>query len=96
MRRAARTDNNQKDIVSALRKIPGVTIELDHDDFLLGFKGKTYWIEIKNPDTVSKKTGKILESKKKKSQKKLEKKWTGHYAICVYLDDVLREIGLLS
>jgi len=28
------TDTNEKDIVSALRKIPGVTVETGHDDII--------------------------------------------------------------
>ncbi|KKK84038.1 hypothetical protein LCGC14_2787400, partial [marine sediment metagenome] len=52
-------DSNQREIVKSLRKIPGITVELNHHDFLLGYKGKTYWFEIKNSDCVSPKTGEI-------------------------------------
>jgi len=93
-RRAAKIDSNQPDIVSALRKIHGVTVELNHDDILVGYKGLTYWFEIKTPDCVSNKTGLILESAKKDSQKKLEKEWCGHYRIVSCIDDILSDIGL--
>ena len=64
-RQAAKIDANQPDIVKDLRKIKGVTVELNHDDILVGYKGITYWYEIKTPESVSKQTGLILESAKK-------------------------------
>ena len=93
-RRAARTDNNQNEIVDALRKIHGITVELNHDDILLGYKKKTYWFEIKNSDAVSKKTGEILNSKIKQSQHKLKAEWTGHYSIVSSLDEILAEVNI--
>jgi len=90
--RPDKPDANQNDIVKALRKIPGVTVELGHDDILVGYKGKTYWYEIKNPDTRSKKTGKILDSKKKKHQIELENGWEGHYKLITDLNEILEDI----
>ena len=58
------------------------------------FKGKTFWYEIKNPNTVSKKTGKILDSAKKKTQIQLEHDWKGHYKIVSSLDEILEEIKI--
>jgi hypothetical protein len=95
-RQAAKIDANQPDIVKALRKINGVTVELNHDDILVGYQGKTFWFEIKTPDCVSKKTGLILESEKKDSQKRLEKEWRGHYRIVSNVDEILSDIGLLK
>lgn len=94
MRRAARTDLNQNSIVNALRNIPGVTVALKHDDILVGYRGRTYWYEIKNSDAVSRKTGKIRESEKKKSQKALESVWTGHYKIVSSLLEISNDIGV--
>lgn len=93
-RQAARVDDNQGDIVKLLRSLPGVTVQTGMDDILVGHAGKTYWFEIKNPDTVSKNTGKILESAKKKSQKKLESEWKGHYRICSNVFEILKDIGI--
>lgn len=92
MRRAAKTDNNQTAIVNALLEIPGVTVEVGHDDILVGSNGRTYWYEIKSDLAVSKKTGQILDSQKKKSQKKLEAEFTGHYRIVSRIDEILSEI----
>lgn len=91
-RRKDKVDENQKEIVKALRKIPGISVEVGHDDILVGRNGKTYWFEIKSPDAVSKKTGKIKESEKKDDQKRLEAEWTGHYKIVHSIDQILDEI----
>jgi hypothetical protein len=94
-RYAARCDTNQSEIVKALRSIPGVTVETGKDDLLVGFKGRTYWIELKAGGAVSKKTGRVLESAKKQSQKKLETTWTGHYQIVANFDEILQAIGII-
>jgi len=91
-RRAAKIDSNQPGIVEALRAIPGVTVNLGHDDIIVGYRGQTYWYEIKEPGAVSKKTGEIRESEKKQSQKDLEAKWKGHYKIIWSIDQILAEI----
>lgn len=93
-RRAAKVDANQPEIVKALRKIPGVTVQTGHDDILVGHMGKTFQIEIKEPQCVSKKTGLLLESALKPSQIDLRDNWTGHYAICWTLEQILVVIGL--
>lgn len=93
-RRAAKIDSNQPMIVEKLRGIPGVSVEVNHDDILVGYLGRTYWYELKSPDKRSSKTGKILESAKKDSQKKLERGWKGHYLIVSSLDEILKDIGI--
>jgi len=95
-RRAAKIDSNQPEIVEALRKINGVTVELNHDDILVGYNDFTYWFEIKTPESVSKITGLILESAKKESQMKLEREWRGHYRIVSNIDEILSDIGLIT
>jgi len=77
-RRKDRIDKNQNDIVTQLRCIPGVTVEVGHDDILVGFKGRNYWFEIKSEDKIGK-SGKPYNLKE--SQRKLLKSWTGHYDI---------------
>lgn len=83
-RQAARIDANQPEIVDTLRKIPGVKVELSHDDILVGYKGKTYWFEIK----VSEK------AKKKDSQLELEQNWPGHYKIVWDIEQIFNELGI--
>ena len=91
---AANVDANQPGIVEELRKF--CSVEVNHDDILVGYQGKTYWYEIKAEDAVSKKTGLILESKKKDSQKRLEKEWAGHYKIVSSLNEILTDMGVIQ
>jgi len=92
-RKAARIDENQPKIVEELRK-RGMSVEVDHDDILVGYRGKTYWFEIKDPEkALSKKTGKINDSAKKKSQKILEQTWKGHYRIVHCIEQILEDIN---
>lgn len=93
-RRADKIDTNQPDIVKALRQIPGVTVVTGHDDILVGYQGVTRWYEIKTPESVSKRTGRILESAKKQSQKDLENEFTGHYRIVFHVEQILADLGL--
>lgn len=95
MRRAAKVDNNQKQIMDALRQITSVTVEPGHDDLLVGYHGKTYWFEIKSERAVSKRTGLVREKSKKESQIKLEANWKGHYSIVSTLDEILSEMGVI-
>lgn len=91
-RYSARTDNNEAEIVAALRKL-GYQVETGHDDIIVSANNLNYWYEIKDPKHVSKKTGLINESAKKPSQIRLEKEWKGHYKIVSSLDEILKEIG---
>lgn len=93
-RRAAKIDKNQPEIVKALRAIPGVSVQVSMDDILVGHNGINYWYELKEPDTVSKKTGEIRDSAIKPSQHKLRDEWQGHYSIVSALDEILKEIGI--
>ena len=91
MRRAKRIDSNQPEIVKTLKQIPGVTVALDHDDILVGYKGSTYWFECKSPDQLGK-DGKVRPSALKESQKKLLATWTGHYRVVTAVDEIIDEI----
>jgi hypothetical protein len=92
-RRAAKIDNNQKEIVDHLREIPGVSVAVEHDDILVGRNGRNYWFEVKNPDCANK-AGKVRDSAIKPSQWKLLDEWKGHYQIITKLDEILKAIGL--
>ena len=84
-RRRAKVDSNQAGIVKALRALPGVSVELGMDDFLVGYKGQTFWVELKEE-------GK--ESKTTPYQKELLERWTGHYIVTSSLDEILETIGI--
>jgi len=91
-RYAAKIDKNQPEIVNALRNIPGVSVQVGMDDIIVGYKKRSYWFEIKEPETVSKKTGEVMASKIKPSQHKLLETWTGHYSVVWNIDQILAEI----
>ena len=90
----AKTDKNQNQIVGELRHL-GFDVEINHDDILIGKYGLTGWYEIKNPDKISKKTGKIRESAIKPDQKRLRAEWKGHYKIVSSLEEILEDFKLL-
>lgn len=91
-----RTDKNQDAIVEALLEIPGVSVDKGHDDILVGYKGKNYWLELKNPDVISKVTGQPIPSKIRKSQYKIRGTWCGQYDIVWTLDQILKIIGIVK
>lgn len=80
----AKNDTNQPEIVKALRKVPGVSVETGHDDILVGYDGKTYFYEIKETP----------KSTVKDSQYRLIKEFTGHYRFCFSVQDILQDIGI--
>ena len=92
-RRAQKVDKSQEPIARALEQL-GVSVERGHDDLLIGWAGKTYWVEIKNPDAVSRKTGQIRPSELTDSEKERLMHWKGSYHICWSLEQVLKVIGL--
>ena len=92
-RRAARVDENQSDLVKALRRIPGVTVEVGHDDILVGHKEETYWFEVKRQDEV-RRDGTLKARALKNSQKRLSREWSGHYRVVWSLEQILEDIGL--
>jgi hypothetical protein len=90
--RGDRIDNNQNEIVKQLRQIPGISVEVGHDDILVGYRGKTYWYEIKDPDTVSPKTKEVRPSAITESEKKRRDTFKGHYEIVWNIDQIISEI----
>lgn len=95
-RYANKVDANQAHIVTTLRGIPGVTVEVDHDDILVGYQGRTYWYEIKDPDKTLKKDGTWRMGALKASQIKLLNGWQGHYQIVTDVDQILDDMGIVS
>jgi len=94
-RQAAKVDKCQEEIVKRLRSIPGITVAPGHDDLLIGRNGRTYWIELKNPDVI-KKSGGFKSGALKNSQIDLVNNWQGHYKICWTIEQILYEIGLIK
>jgi hypothetical protein len=88
----ANTDKNQSEIVEKLRQIPGMSVELNHDDILVGFRGLSFWYELKSDNAISKKTGEILESHIEPDQERILKTWRGHYKIVSSFDEIFKDI----
>lgn len=78
MRRAAKVDANQPEVVEGLRKIPGVSVEVlsrvgeGVPDILVGYAGFNFLFEIKNPDVPK------SDQKLTPDQAEWHGKWKGH------------------
>ena len=87
-----RTDDNQKQVVSELRKLGisvAVTSDLGHGfpDLVIGYKGLNFLIELKD--------GKKPPSKRKRTQdqKDFQHDWSGWYAVACSLHEILYYIN---
>ena len=94
MRRAARTDQNHDEIVKALRQV-GATVQslaavgAGVPDLLVGFRGQTFLVEIKNPEKSP------SERQLTPAQKIWHHCWTGGpLAVVETVEDVLKLIGI--
>jgi len=90
-RRADKVDSNQSQVVKELRKL-GYSVVTNMDDLIVGHAGRTYWYELKQPESRSKKTGLILDSYKKPGQIELEKTFQGHYRVVTCTEDILEDL----
>jgi Holliday junction resolvase len=90
MRLAARTDTNQAEIVSGLRKL-GIGVVCLHmvgknvPDLLVGFRGHNYLFEVKSE-----------RGKLSKGQQKFMDTWPGQAAVIRDVMDALRELGAID
>jgi len=88
VRRKARIDSNQPEIVKALRQI-GATVATTHmmgrgfPDIIIGFKGKNYLAEIKD--------GSLVPSKRKLTDDELEfhTMWQGQIHVINSVDEAI-------
>lgn len=91
MRKKARVDANQKEIVQQLRKLD-VSVLHTHQlgkgapDLILGYRNENFLIELKD--------GSKVKSRQKLTPDELEfqEKWQGNYAVCNSLEQVLSVI----
>lgn len=92
--RARKVDRNQSDLVSLMRRIPGIKVKPTHmvgdgfTDVVVGFRGRTYLFEIKDPSQPPSKRRLTPD------EQKFHQEWTGHIAVIETIDDVLRELNL--
>ncbi len=94
MRRAARTDANQTEIVEALRAV-GATVAITSmigdgfPDIVVGYRGENYMIEIKD--------GSKPPSKQQLTpdEKKFHNIWRGKIDIVISVDEALEIVGAI-
>ena len=91
-RYAARIDDNQTEIVSALRKV-GATVAISsavgcgYPDLTVGFRGRNYLIEIKDGNKVA------SAQKLTPDQVTWHDRWRGQVAVANSIDEALKVIG---
>jgi hypothetical protein len=86
-----RKDENQKDLVSELIAV-GCSVYVMHApaDLLVGYRGKTYLFEVKDPNKVPSKR------KLTKAQLSFRETWRGHYTKIETSEDAMRDMGVLQ
>ncbi len=92
--RHGRIDNNQRDLVRQIRKIPGCTVQSLADcgagvpDLLIGYNGKCYLAEIKD--------GSKPPSKRKLTpdQIRWHNAWHGQVAVVTNIQQVYEMLGI--
>lgn len=84
-----KVDANQPEIVKQLRAIPGVQVEVDKDDILVGYKGVNYWFEIKDPEKTLKADGSFKAGALKDCQIELLASWPGQYDVVTSFEQIL-------
>lgn len=81
-RYAKRRDENEPEIVRALRDIGASIKRLDDIDLLVGWRGRNFLLEIKT-----------ARGPLKDSQENMVRSWRGQYEIVRSVDEALRAIG---
>lgn len=90
--RGRRTDSNQSAIVTALRAVGATVVDLSAvgrgvPDLLVGFRGQTYLLEVKN---------KLGRNRTTADQEVFYEWWRGTPAVIVYTtDDALKAIDAI-
>jgi hypothetical protein len=87
----SRKDKNQDEIVEALEDVGASVCKATQlgggaPDLLVGFRGRNYFIEVKNPDT-----GYDLSPK----QERWHADWRGHVYVARTVDEALTAIGAI-
>lgn len=96
-RRAQRRDENEPEIVSALRSA-GATVEMwDVVDLVVGYRNKTYLLEVTNPDRILK-SGKVGARDRERKQKQADwrRVWMGHAVEVTNVSGALEAIGAID
>lgn len=88
-RRAARRDGNEPAIVSALEAAACDVVKISTPcDLIVGRAGRTYLLEVKNPDVPP------SQRKLKPEQLLFLNNWRGQYDVVETVEDALQAVGL--
>lgn len=96
MRRAAKIDVNQPEIVEAL-KSAGATVRSlaavgeGFPDLAAGFRGRTFLLEVKRPKAKGQRAGELTED-----QERFFEEWRGQAVVVRNPEEALRAIGALQ
>lgn len=96
MRIKAKIDDNQNKVVSALRRIPNVSVRITSMlgkgfvDIVVGYKGQNYLIEIKDGDKSP------SRRKLTPDEEEFHSNWKGSIHVANSVDDILDIIGVTS
>ena len=85
MRRAARRDANEREIIDALLAAGCDVLQCDEIDLLVGRAGLTFCLECKMPDK---------RDDLRDTQIRLVRDWRGHYAVVTTAAEALAAVGL--
>ena len=94
MRRAARTDDNQQQIVKQLRQL-GCSVAITSmigkgfPDFIVGYKGRNLMIELKDGAKTKSQKGLTMDESKWHTQ------WKGQVDKCESLEEICKVIGII-
>lgn len=95
MAKARKVDVNQSEIVASLR-FAAATVTLLHavgsgcPDLLVGYRGRNYLLEVKNPDVRGRK------HEFTPHEQEWMATWKGEYAVVYSAEDALRLIGAIE
>jgi hypothetical protein len=92
MRRAARRDQNESEIIDALRSAGATVYQLNEPfDLLVGFRHQNFLLEIKNPNNTYGKKG------FNKNQQQFKENWNGG-TLCLVdsVEAALRAINVIK
>lgn len=107
MRRAAKVDDNQVEVVRKLRLLGASVTDLSAvgagcPDLLVGYRGANYLLEVKRPDASLRRTIKDAGTKERApreltpDQARWHEGWRGQKAIVHDSNEALRAIGALK
>ena len=84
LRYAAKRDENEQEIVDALRAVGASVLLIDDIDLIVGFRGVNYLLEVKTP-----------KGRLNKKQEKFFRGWVGQVNIVRTADQALALIGAI-